>query len=51
MGRPPKPVEAKLGERIVVNMTKAERARIEAEARRRGPSLSAVLMLPWREGN
>ena len=48
MGRPPKPAGEKLGERVVVNMTKAERKRIGAEARKRGMSLSALLMFPWR---
>jgi len=49
MGRPPKPAGERLGEPITVRVTKAERAALEAEAKRLGVSLSALLMLPWRE--
>jgi len=48
MGRPPmKPSERRVAVVNVV-MTRAERARLEAEAKRSGQTLSEVLMLPWR---
>jgi len=49
MGRPPKPAGEKLGEPITVRVTKAERVVLEAEAKRLGISLSALMMEPWRE--
>ena len=49
MGRPPIPAAERLGEPITVRVTKAERAALEAEAKRLGVSLSALMMLPWRE--
>ncbi|MCK4670762.1 MAG: hypothetical protein KAT43_06175 [Nanoarchaeota archaeon] len=49
MGRPFKPPEEKYSEQVNVRMTKAERKRLDAEAKRRGVSLSGLLMLPWRK--
>ena len=34
---------------VGVKMTQAERKRLEAEARKLGISLSALLMRPWRD--
>jgi len=48
-GRPPKPPGEKWSECVMVRMTPVERERIQAEAKRRGISLSALLMLQWRE--
>ena len=49
MGRPPKPPALKQSEMISVHVTPAERRRMEAEAARRGISLSALLASPWRK--
>ena len=49
MGRPPKPPEEKCGVHLMVHITKAERAMLEAEAKKHGLSLSSTIMLPWRE--
>ena len=48
MGRPPKAPADKYGEHVNVHMTQAERAMLEAEAKKRGLSLSSLLMSPWR---
>jgi predicted HicB family RNase H-like nuclease len=48
MGRPPKPKAEKQGECIMVRVTKAERAHLEAQAKKAGLSLSSLLMQPWR---
>jgi len=51
MGRPPKLPAEKQGARVVVNMTKSEKRRLEMEARKAGMSLSAFLLNCWqREG-
>ena len=49
MGRPPKPSAKKFSEQFCVYLTKAERKRLEAEAKRLGISVSALLMRPWRK--
>ena len=49
MGRPPKPPDQRHSEQVNVRMTKAERARRQAEADRLEISLSALLMRPWRK--
>jgi len=49
MGRPPLPAEEKLGEQLNVRATRAERALLEAEAKRLGISVSELLMRPWRK--
>ncbi len=48
MGRPKKLASERCSEQVNVRMTKAERARLEAEATRLGISLSALLMRPYR---
>ena len=48
MGRPPKPLAEKYSAQVLVHMTRAERKRLEAEAKRLGISLSGLLMRPWR---
>ena len=50
MGRPPKPPAEKYSEQVNVRMKRAERARLDAEAKRLGVSLSELLMRPWRKG-
>jgi hypothetical protein len=49
MGRPRKPLTTKCSEQLSVHVTKAERAILEAEAKRCKLSFSALLMRPWRE--
>jgi hypothetical protein len=49
MGRPPKAPGDKYSAHILVNMRQAERVRLDAEAKKRGLSLSALLMSPWRK--
>ena len=49
LGRPPKPPAELYSAQANVKMTQAERALLDAEARKRGLSLSALLMSPWRE--
>ena len=48
MGRPPKPPGEKQSACIMVRVTPAERKELEAEAKRRGVSLSALLMEAWK---
>jgi hypothetical protein len=48
-GRPAKTKADKWGKRVMVNMMPHEFARIKAEARRSGLTLSTVIMRPWRE--
>jgi len=48
-GRPPKPPEEKLSEPVMVYLTKAERARLEALAKKEGITLASLIMRPWRE--
>ncbi len=50
-GRPPKPRGKKQSEMIGVYVTPVERKRLDAEAKRLGVSLSALLMRPWRKGD
>jgi len=49
MGRPPKRPSERYSEQVNVHMTRAEKARLEAEAKRLGIPLPALLMLPWRQ--
>ena len=49
MGRPPKPPEKKQGSRVIVNMTRAEKRKLEKQAAGAGVSLSAYLLQCWRE--
>ena len=48
MGRPPKRPEDKQSSCIMVRVTVSERRMLEAEAKRRGLFLSALLMESWR---
>ena len=50
MGRPPKPATKKYSEIVCIKMTKAERAMLAREAKKRGITVSALLMLQWRKG-
>ena len=50
MGRPPLRPEQRRSESVRVAVTPGERKCLEAEARRRGMTISQVLMLPWRKG-
>jgi len=50
MGRPPKRPKDLHSSCIMVRVTARERRMLDAEARRRGLSLSALLMEPWRNG-
>jgi len=49
MGRPPKAPAEKYSAQVNIHMRQAERVRLDAEAKKRGLSLSALLMCPWRE--
>ena len=49
MGRPPKPPGKKQIGRVVVNMTPAEKRKLEKQAGKAGMSLSAYLLHCWRE--
>lgn len=49
MGRPPKPPGEKFGAILSLKLTKAEKKRLQAEAKRLGISVSALLMRPWRK--
>ena len=49
MGRPPLPENKRRGASITLRVTARERARLKAEAKRQGVSVSDVLMRPWRE--
>jgi hypothetical protein len=49
MGRPPKPPAERYSEQANIRMTRAERARLDAEASRLGLTLSQLLMRPWRD--
>lgn len=49
MGRPPKKPSERRSIEVNVRMTKAERARILAEAKKSGRTVSEILMRPWRE--
>ncbi len=48
LGRPPKPHGEKYGKMVSFKVTEAELKRLTTEARRRGISLSALMMEPWR---
>jgi hypothetical protein len=48
-GRPPKPPGEKQGHKITIYVTETERAQLETEAKKRGVSLSTLLMSPWRK--
>lgn len=48
-GRPPKPPEQKQSEQVVVYLTKAERQYLEAQAEKKGLSLSSMIMYLWRK--
>ena len=50
MGRPPKKKSELLNSRVIVNMTRAERRRLEMEARKAGVSVSVYLLNFWRKG-
>ena len=47
-GRPKKKPAEKYSAKICVAMTEDERALLEAEAAKRGVSISDLVMLPWR---
>ena len=49
-GRPPKKKSELLNSRVIVNMTRAERRRLEMEARKAGVSVSVYLLNFWRKG-
>lgn len=48
-GRPPKPTEQALSERVMVRLSRTERAHLKALAKKEGLSLAALIMRPWRE--
>ena len=48
-GRRPKDPKIKQSKRVMVYLTEAEMARLEAEAKEAGLSLAATLLRPWRE--
>ena len=50
MGRPAKNVEDRRSVFLSVRLTRAESARIRAEAKRLGISVSDLLIRPWRGG-
>jgi predicted HicB family RNase H-like nuclease len=47
MGRPPKPENKKKNARIDLRVTKTELRKLRAEARKRGISLTELLLRPW----
>ena len=49
MGRPPLPADVAKHDRVTIRLTRSERQRLEAEAKRLGLPLADVLMLPWRK--
>ena len=50
MGRPPKAKRDKQGCCVMVRMTPSDRARLEADAKTAGLSLSAYLLERWKKG-
>jgi hypothetical protein len=48
-GRPPKPKAEKQSARVMLNLTQAERARLEKLAKAEGLPLATLIMRPWRE--
>jgi len=51
MGRPPKKASEKYSRTVCVKVTQAEYRALRAEAKRRGVTLSALLLAPWRKGS
>jgi len=50
MGRPPIPERKRRSAIVAVRLTRGERARLGREARRRGMTITEVLLEHWREG-
>ena len=50
MGRPPLPRGTQKAIRLSVRVTEAERAILDAEAKKQGITISDLLMQVWREG-
>jgi|GEM_PF-2091345 len=50
MGRPPLPRGTQKAIRLSLRVTPAEVKLLQAEAKRRGITVSDLLMLPWRDG-
>ncbi|HUS58885.1 MAG TPA: hypothetical protein VM141_09555 [Planctomycetota bacterium] len=50
MGRPPMPAGTQKAIRLSVRVTPAEAAKLEAEAMKRGATVSDLLMEAWRKG-
>lgn len=48
-GRPPKHPSERHSEQVMVYLTRAERRRLGALARKRGVSLASLIMSPWRK--
>ena len=48
MGRPALPADVARHDRVTIRITRGERQRLDAEAKRLGVSLADVLMQPWR---
>ncbi len=49
MGRPPKPRDKKMSRVVGVKVTEAELKTLRTEAKKRGTSVSGLLMEPWRK--
>lgn len=49
-GRPPKAARERRDDQLCVSLTGGERAMLEREAKRRGLTVSELLMAPWRRG-
>jgi hypothetical protein len=50
MGRPPLPPGQRKTTQLTVSVRKGEKAMLEVAARKRGVTVSELLMQPWREG-
>jgi len=50
MGRPPMPPGTQRTMQVKARVTPAEAAMLQAAAKRRGITISDLLMKPWREG-
>lgn len=50
MGRPPLPPSERQARIVSVRVTEAELKMLRAEAKRRGVTVSALLLGPWRKG-
>jgi len=50
MGRPPMPEGTQRTVQVKARVTPAEAARLKTEAKKRGCTISDLLMRPWREG-